>query len=771
MRNIQSVLETQPATFEYVSDVSSEIEIRCDLWSSLREFKVFLSHWINEKFCDINVGEIAEKAEYHSKIVQRCENRGLKDSTAVQELKMVVAQLKEEIPVVQALGNKKLKPVHWKEIKDVMNTTVNLETRDFSLSTLIELDASKYSEEINNISITASQEYSIEKQLEQIKKQWEKRGFITKQFTKEIGRDPVIIITDADNLLIDLDESLTTLNTIIGSRYAKRLLESALQVKQQFDMMWQISYEWLHCQRNWVYLDSIFSSHDIRTHLKKETADFEIMDKQWKLLMRMMQSKNVLIHYTNADHFEKLQKLNKSMDKIKKELQHYLETKRRDFPRFYFLSDGELLPMMSNFTNISAVESILPKCFESIVKLELGQSKTQCEIIGIISPEGEKVPIKTIRTYGDENIVVWLKNVEVQMIDALRKSIKTGYGDYYQKEEDRKIWVLSHSSQVVSCVSQLAWTESCEYAIKELNDEETSLIDLLQQSKSQIIQLTEAIHGPITPIQRNILVALITTDVHWRDIAERLAINNVGNVQDFSWQMQLRYYFEERQDFEEVVIRQINAEFSYGYEYIGASTRLVVTPLTERCFLTITSALQIHLGAASSGPAGTGKTETVKDLAKALAIQCMQYNCSDQLEIKIILRLFTGLILQGAWCCFDEFNKIDIEVLSVIAQQLLQIRDSLRSGKAEIFFNDIDLKLKQSIGIFITMNPDYNSQTQLPDNLKNSFRPISINLSRLPTNCRNFVNLPRFQKSKIFISKINPALQICLPTIITAGSL
>jgi len=331
------------------------------------------------------------------------------------------------------------------------------------------------------------------------------------------------------------------------------------------------------------------------------------------------------VNYPKENLLEVFKQNNKILDEIQKALNQYLESKRQIFSRFFFLSNNELLLILAEANRRpETVQPHLRKLFENINKIIIGTGVHAEMVTKIESAEKEEIVlIKQPKTR--DPVEKWLKDLEQETARALKAIIRAVYVDY-EEDDSRKDMKLnklkSQIFQVAITVDSINWCSVTEDVLKEEYPQD-SIAAWFSEIEESLRILTDIVRKELTFIERRTVIGLMTQDVHYRDIIEKFK-DTQATCDDFLWQQQLRYYYTIED--KDVVIKQLNSTLDYGYEYLGASTRLVITPLTDRCWMTITSALNIRLGAAPAGPAGTGKTESIKDLAKGLGRFCVVFN-------------------------------------------------------------------------------------------------------------------------------------------------
>ncbi|KAI9203256.1 dynein heavy chain and region D6 of dynein motor-domain-containing protein [Polychytrium aggregatum] len=663
-------------------------------------------------FDSLNTEDISAQIQNYLKTVYNLD-KGLPPNEVVPRLKSMVEEYRTMYPTIVDLRNPALKQRHWDKIQDALGKTL-IKDETFTLGKLMELRVFEFKEEISNVSAQAGSEAALEEMLGRVVKLWNEAEFIVISYRD--SKD-VFILGAIDDIQTLLEDSQVTIATIKSSRFIGPIKAEVERWDKQLSLFAETLEAWMTCQRNWLYLESIFSAPDIQRQLPDEARMFSQVDRSWKDVMRKVsRNANAMKSGTMPGLLEMMQQNNVLLEQIQKCLEDYLESKRLLFPRFYFLSNEELLEILSQTRNPQAVQPHLSKCFDAIKSLEFSSADPKSiDIAAMVSPEGERVPFhKTIKARG--NVEAWLGSVEEAMVAVLRRLIKTAIAEY--EEPKRNDWIREHVGQVVLTGNQILWCKDITDVLKTA-DPVKGMVQVKQKCIHNLTNVAALVRGDLTKIQRAILGALITIDVHNRDIVHGLIATKCNGLGDFEWTKQQRYYWDSEAD--TCHVKMSSSLFNYGYEYLGCSPRLVITPLTDRCYLTLTGAMQLNLGGSPVGPAGTGKTETVKDLAKAMARQCVVFNCSDGMDYKMMGKMFAGLAQSGAWCCFDEFNRIDIEVLSVIAQQLLTIKNAKDMKALKFMFEGREIRLIETCTAFITMNPGYAGRTELPDNLKALF--------------------------------------------------
>ncbi|KAG7496340.1 dynein heavy chain 2, axonemal [Solea senegalensis] len=703
--------------------LEKDIDHLQQVWEMTQEWNSCWNRWKVGQFATLQTENMESTAQDMFKKLHKLK-RELKDKEwdIIDFSKDKIDQFKQIIPLIADMRNPAMRDRHWEQICEELKCSFDPNSADFTLEKIISLGFDKYAEKISEITGAASRELSIEQGLESITKTWKETALDIEPY-KDKGH---YRLRGTDEVFQALEDNQVILSTMKASRFVKAFEQEVDCWERRLSQVLEVTEMILTVQRQWIYLENIFQGKDIREQLPRECTEFEDVSSNWKIIMCRLHKDNNALQGTHHPGLpEKLSEMSTKLEEIQKALDMYLETKRQIFPRFYFLSNDDVLEILGQSQNPNAMQPHMKKCFDNIKSLRIEKVGFRSSALGMFSADGEYVEfIQPVPL--DNPVEVWLCDVEKSMRVTLKDCLNNCLVALKRMLDQRDKWVKDWSGQMLITAGQIQWTNDVTKSLitsKERADK-SSLKSLKKKQVTMLQGYSEIIRGNLSKVLRLKIVALVTVEVHARDVIDKLAKTGCNDVNAFDWLSQLRLYWEKEVD--DCIIRQTNTHFKYGYEYLGNSGRLVITPLTDRCFMTLTTALHLHRGGSPKGPAGTGKTETVKDLGKALGMYVIVVNCSEGLDYKSMGRMYSGLAQTGAWGCFDEFNRINIEVLSVVAQQILSILSALSASQSKFHFDGQHINLVWSCGIFITMNPGYAGRTELPDNLKSMFRPISM---------------------------------------------
>jgi len=685
--------------------------------------------------------EVTERIEGMSEAVSaydmRCRKlpRSLRDWDAYTDLSERISNFLEVLPLLQELSKDSIQNRHWQEVMAATGTTFHVDPNELKLKTLLDANILGVKEDIEEICDGADKQMQINVKMIDVKGKWATDSFHFQEWKNK----KVPLLKGYGQVIEDLDESQLALQTMLSMRHVGPFKEKITLMLSMLSDTADTLELWIKVQLLWQSLESVFTGGDIMKQMPVEAKKFAKIDKDWsKVMDKAAETHNVVNCCANELLKNQLPIMYAELEKCQKALDGYLEQKRSKFPRFYFVSNSVLLQILSRGSDPQAVQIYYEKLFDSVNRV-IHDGKKKSDIVKLVNSNGNDEEViallKPVVTSG--NIEDWLSKL-LSSMQVTMKDIAENACDENLEDMELRTFVDKYPAQFALLGIQVNWTLQCTEALEKCRTSKNAMQDNNKEQLSILTELSSWTLGDLgTKMNRKKIETLITIQVHQRDVFADLTRlykeRKVSSANDFEWLKQARFYFypdtaSDKLGEGAITISICDVDFNYNHEYLGCKERLVITPLTDRAYITLSQALGMCLGGAPAGPAGTGKTETVKDLGRALGLYVVVTNCTDNHSYMDMAKIFKGLCQAGLWGCFDEFNRIRLPTLSVVAQQVLAITNAKRTSNTKFAFpgDASNIEMDPIVGYFITMNPGYQGRQELPENLKVLFRSVAM---------------------------------------------
>nr|XP_049704637.1 dynein beta chain, ciliary-like [Helicoverpa armigera] len=748
------LFDIQPPDEKNLKQCRRELKLIKQLWDYYYLVMGTIEFWKKSPWKKIDADGMDQECKRFTKDLRQLD----KDMRAWEPYGVIESTIKNLMTSLRAvtdLQNPAIKDRHWLEL--MMATKVKFSLDDeTTLADLLALNLHKYEEEVKTIVDKSVKEAAMEKTLKELEATWAVMEF---DYAKH-DRTGIKVPKASEELVETLEDNQNQVQNMMSSKFVGFFEMEVTEWQKKLGTADAVIALWFEVQRKWQYLESIFvGSDDIRSQLPEDSRRFDTIDKDFKEMLKDIGTTPNVIEATNKPGLqESLEVLMEGLNLCEKALNNYLETKRLAYPRFYFVSSADLLDILSNGNNPPAVCRHLTKLYDNLAKLVF-PNETSKQAFEMISKENEEhVPFKAPCCDCSGKVETWLNRVTDCMRFTLRDIFEHAVKSYEDKPRDE--WVFDWPAQPALVGTQIWWTTETNQAFEKLEEGyENALKDYQKKQIAQLNALIVLLLGDLTVGDRQKIMTICTIDVHSRDVVAKLIVAKVESSNAFQWQSQLRHRWD--LGVANCFANICDAQFLYDYEYLGNTPRLVITPLTDRCYITLTQSLHLVMGGAPAGPAGTGKTETTKDLGRALGIMVYVFNCSEQMDYKSCGNIYKGLCQTGAWGCFDEFNRISVEVLSVVSVQVKSVLDAIKAKKKKFDFMGEYITLIPTVGMFITMNPGYAGRTELPENLKALFRPCAMVVPDFELICEIMLVAEGFQEARLLARKFITLYTLC----------
>ena len=623
-----------------------------------------------------------------------------------------IAAFHNHVPWIAQLRGSGIRARHWKQLLSHLACEPE---GDLTVSVLLNSGVAQSREYVLQLANQAAHEGAVEGSIEKMKAEW---------------KDVKIKITEWSGCRVAVTAYTQELLGIIDTHIVKtqNLRVDCLQAFEnaardwegQLTQLQEVLTNLIALQETWMNLKPLFDNEDVCATLGNETRKFQRAHKEWCGLVREADCSTRLIALGESDDYlQRVLAVHQALAGVQHGLRSFLDVKRGSWGRLYYLTDDVILQMLASSASVS---ENLCKVFAGIHRLV--RCDQTLRILAFESQAGERVSLLNPVDPTGQSLDQWLQDLESGMRDTLRVKALACRRSF--ERASLLEWMFEYPQQLVILTLRV-----CEHAdilgLLELTPYQglTALSTKYRNTVSDLSVFLDA-EGPGIPANnRSFLEAVLLQSLTSRDRVEVLKAEGVTSPDDFAYSFLLKHVLSR----DTVLVCAGYAALEYQYEYIDTPRVAVATPHTERAQRTM---LLIVAGGRSAvlvnGPASSGKSHIVQDLAGQLGMMYVSQTCTATMSWPSLLRIVKGTVSAGAWGSLRCIEALPPALLAQLATVLANLyspavqKSGLVAPESWVQPTSGRIEVNRNFVVSATRCPGGAAGERLPEELRHLFR-------------------------------------------------
>lgn len=767
----QELLEVKITDFPDYRELVDNVEFAEKLYEALKQWSSISSAAKTMSFAHVTMSDFEKDVETLKQLIDNISATCKKEWQILDELVSKFEKISPYVKQLKQLSNGRMKVGHWTWLFEQCGQAGKYKP-EITIQELLELGILRETEYIEKITTISSGESKIEHEFQALNVHWAEVTLpLNDPPPNAIDKKTVLTLGNLAPLFADLNDAALTLNSMLGNEYVLSIRDNVINLAQMIEHCTNVLEAWTRFEANWVILAPLFKQEPVRRSMPSQTTRFDVVRKKWKAIAGHARQDKILFNVCSFPTIlQDFRENNNTLEVILGSLSPLLDAKRHIVPRFYFLSNEELLKLIttSDFTTFQTqllkvmmhINRIDAHALETGEAVPGDEAREGCnfsglKIFGLVGEDMDVFPFVNAITCAGA-IESWIPT----LFEGMERSMKEGLSISLARYSSTSLtdWVMTVSTYIAILTLQISFTRDVEQCFVNIEQNIRSFLQYELILKRRIHDLMDLANTHLSPGEllkvTNVLVLLLAHYERVHAFQERLPFFS----HEKAWRDQLKFRYDPNGS--QVLLEYGSSSWARGGEYWGSFPDIVITPAMEQALCNLSEARKHNEIPLLFGPYDTAKTELLKTFACYFGKFIYRMALFPELSLDFIQKVIIGTARSGAWLSFANVNSATKDTQSFIFDTVKLATTNRNLGLPTIQIDGMLCEIRKDFCIFMTSNDV--SHSSLSAQLRDITRPIAMNIPSIKRLIEIKLISYGFKTAKILSNRLDEATAMIL---------